>query len=244
MSLLVGPRRALLRGGKRYTDKVLGSNPIAYWPLNEKSGTVARCLVNPLQNGTYARDVSVMTTGAGIGDGNTAPFFDGANDVVNMSNATFLAAFNACRDLHTIMMWMRVANVGVWTDGTTRRTWQFVRDASEITTMERNSTNGRLRWHSTWGAGGGNRDLDGLANTAWMHIVLSRSQVAGQAIPYYNGGPLAAIATPNLSLGGVISAFWGAANAVPAAAWHGWIQHCAVWNRALAPAEIAALYVV
>ena len=52
MSLL-STRRALLGGSGGYNEKVLRTGPIAYWPQDETSGTVARCLVNPAQNGTY-----------------------------------------------------------------------------------------------------------------------------------------------------------------------------------------------
>jgi hypothetical protein len=78
---------------KSYAGMVLGLSPIAYWPLKEKSGTVAQCLVNAAQNGTYARNVTTMTTGEGIGDGNTAPLFDGVNDFVSIYSALFNTAW-------------------------------------------------------------------------------------------------------------------------------------------------------
>ncbi|NIV37784.1 MAG: hypothetical protein GWN58_52745, partial [Anaerolineae bacterium] len=41
--------RRMLAGG--YIGKVLGTGPIAYWPLNEGSGASAHCEINPAQNG-------------------------------------------------------------------------------------------------------------------------------------------------------------------------------------------------
>ncbi|GAI14148.1 unnamed protein product, partial [marine sediment metagenome] len=74
-----------------YDDKVLGMDPIAYWPLSETSGLVANCLVNPAQNGVYT---GVTLGQPGIGDGNTAPYFDGTNDYVDVLTAAFIAAYN------------------------------------------------------------------------------------------------------------------------------------------------------
>ena len=79
----IGTGRGLMGGGT-YADRVMRYGPIAYWPLWEASGTVAHCLVNPLQNGTYNSPVQGWPPGTGIGDGNTAPWFDGATSFVNI----------------------------------------------------------------------------------------------------------------------------------------------------------------
>ena len=50
-------------GGQTYSGRILATNPIAYWPLNETTGTAAVCPVNAAMNGTYNRDVSLMGTG-------------------------------------------------------------------------------------------------------------------------------------------------------------------------------------
>jgi len=93
-----------------YWERVMATDPIAYWPLWETSGTVARCLINPAQNGAYNSNVSGWPPGPGIGDGNTAPFFDGTNDYVNPFSVTFRGRFNGAEG--TVMIWAKVANVG------------------------------------------------------------------------------------------------------------------------------------
>ena len=105
----------LMPGGVSYDQKVLGYGPIAYWPLWELSGTTAQCLVNPAQNGTY----SGVTLGQeGIGDGGQAPLFDGANDYVDIYSAALAAIFPY--DEGSFCGWMKVFNVGVWSDGAVR----------------------------------------------------------------------------------------------------------------------------
>ena len=107
-------RRRILGGS--YADKVLSYGPIAYWPLWETAGASAACLVNPAQSGTavgvtWANDA----TGA---FGTAAPFFDGANDDINIYTAALAAAFSG--HVGSLMVWCRVANAGVWTDGAAR----------------------------------------------------------------------------------------------------------------------------
>ena len=245
MPLTIGTSRALLRGGKRYIDKVLGYGPIAYWPLNEQSGTVARCLVNPAQNGTYARDVSVMTTGAGIGDGNTAPLFDGTNDYVDIYSATLNAAFSGSEG--TLVLWVRVLNVGVWTDGTLRIAARLYVNGTNYAQLARSGVNSTLAYDYTAGGVYDGVALGGLATTTWMQLGVTWSAAADQVRAYHNGIQTGATQTVLGAWAGALDAartIIGAAVTPPAALWSGWLAHCIVWDRALAPAEIAALAVV
>ena len=102
-------------GAASYVSRVLGFGPIAYWPLYESSGTTAACLVNAAQNGTYSADVSLWPPGPGIGDGNTAPEFDGATEWVNIDTAALVAAFNGAEG--SFLIWARVFNVGGTSSG-------------------------------------------------------------------------------------------------------------------------------
>ena len=244
MPLTIGTQRALLRK-QTYIQKVLGSNPIAYWPLDEKSGTVARCYVNPAQNGTYARDVSVMTTGAGIGDGNTSPTFDGANDFVDIYSATLAAAFSVAAG--SVALWARVSAAGIWTDGSN----------DVLSHIGVNGTTNFVRLMKAAAAdniqasyvAGGVTDTSAAVynNVAWFQAAFSWDTAADQAI-FYLGGVQQGAALETLgvwagALGATVCAI-GAQTTTPALPWSGWLAHCIVWDRALAPAEIAALAVV
>ena len=167
-----------------YADKVLGYSPIAYWPMNETSGTAAVCQVNTAQNGTYARDVSVMGTGDGIGDGNTAPLFDGTNDYVNIQTATLAGAFNG--DLGWYAGWLKMT-AGVWTDSTTRGVLTLEVDANNDIKIRRESTDNNVRF---------NREANNANETTlygtggpytWCHFGMTWNQV-GDDIQYYWAG--------------------------------------------------------
>ena len=84
-------------GGISYTNKVLGidlANLIGYWPMNEAAGTDALDASPESNDGTYNSDVSGWPPGTGIGDGNTAPTFDGTNDYNDLETAAIFADFD------------------------------------------------------------------------------------------------------------------------------------------------------
>ena len=236
-------RRRLLDTGGTYADKVLATGPIAYWPQWEASGAVAQCLIKAAQNGTYT---GVDLGYPGIGDGNTSPYYDGANDYTNAFTATLAGAFNGQEG--SILFWAKVANVGVWTDGT-RRDMLFTQvNASNIIIIRRLVANNAIDWNYIAGGVTENIALGALTTTDWMHIGMTWSLSAGangEVKAYYNGAQSGATqVTLGAWAGAIINATIGATNVVPSNVWNGYLAHCAVWNRALAPAEIAALAVV
>ena len=99
-----------------YYEKVLGiqsANMLAYWPVWEASGAVADNI-----EGTAARDgayTGVDLGQPGIGDGNTCPWWDGANDYCNIYSTSLRDAFNGAEG--TIACWAKVNSAAVWTDG-------------------------------------------------------------------------------------------------------------------------------
>jgi len=228
-----------LMGGGTYADKVRGFGPIAYWPLWEKNGTVAQCLTNPAMNGTYSSDVSTWPVQTGIGDGNTAPYFDGTNDSVNILTVALIAAFNGTTG--TVAIWVKVP-AAAWTDGTSRRAVSFQPDANNYVYTRKNLNANQLRHVFLGNAVGGG------VNTAhteivWMPLAMTWNGATMQAYAngVVDGAPLAinAWAVP-LAVAAVI----GAWTTVPAEPWQGNLAHCALWNRVLTLSEIQALSVV
>lgn len=211
-----------------YDKKVLGYNPDAYWPLWEASGGVAQCLVNSAQNGAY--------TGVTLGDtttpwGDPAPFFDGVNDFVDIYSATFDGVFDGADG--SLMIWNKVYNAGVWTDGQTHNILRFEVDGSNtIYPQYSNAANTMnvpykagvatvwvthapissvdwLHWGFTWSA-----------SSDEVKLYLNGIQVGGtqNGLGVWSGGPLMNTRT-------VI----GAATTDPVLQFYGWEAHCAVW---------------
>lgn len=232
-------------GALTYQDKVLGYNPIAYWMLAEAAGTTAVDQVNsPAQDGTYGRDVAVMGTGAGIGDGNTAPFFDGVQDYCDVFSAALAAAFG--QNTGTIMVWARVANAGVWTDGAWRMTFS-VSGAGGFYLYDwgRPNVNNNLRRLYTPGGGGVNDPAYGGV-LVWMCLLCTWDVVGGQYRAYIDGVEYLPVIGVIGAIGAVDAAVLGAwcEAAYPNNPWHGWLAHAALWDVILTGPQIADLATV
>jgi hypothetical protein len=242
MPLLIGTKRALLRGAKTYTDKVLSYGPIAYWPLNESAGSVARCYIKSAQNGAYT---GVALGQTGIGDGNFCPSFDGAGDVVNVYSTTLRDAFSSA--VGTLSLWAQMANVGVWTDGAARWSTIIRADAQNYVQLRKSSINNVLDWYYV-----ANNVVElvqkaAVSETGWMHLAIIWDKAADQMKAYYAGAQEGATQTTLGVWAGSPSATQtciGAGNAGGVGSWNGKIAHTAVYDYALDAVAIADLATV
>ena len=233
-------------GGLPYGEKVLSYSPIAYWQLNETSGTTAVCSVNAAQNGTLNRDISTMGTGTGIGDGNTAPDFDGGSDVVDIYTTTFRDAFNGAEG--TAACWAKVSGVGAWTDGDLRFGIQLYVDDNNQIYILKSSTSNTLTWNYEAGNTVEQISKGSLTETGWMHLALTWTKTSEQVMAYYKGSQEGATATSLGTWSGdplsSIATCIGAYSVTPGAPWDGYIAHVAMWDSALSGATIAILATV
>jgi len=103
MTLLIGYSRA----GGTYIDLVNSYSPIAFWPLNETSGTNAHCEVTSSQDGTYA-DVTLDSTAGPFGEIN-APYFkgDGSSSEVDIYTSTLETAWSNTGGTLSVLMWYK-----------------------------------------------------------------------------------------------------------------------------------------
>lgn len=223
------------RGG--YANKVLRTNPIAYWPLWEASGTVAECLVNRAQDGTYSSDVSSWPPGVGIGDGNTAPFFDGTNDEIDILTASLQGAFDG--DAGTICAWVRVLNAAMWPDANQYLiiglkapgdNWvYFQKDDAPLPNelfVQRGAT-----------AIVGNPYTTTI--TDWFHAAATWDEVANELNIFVNGDQNTGAAALAAWVGVLSDAFIGARDG--GVRWNGWLANVALWSRVLPLATIVSL---
>lgn len=225
-----------------YRSKVLGTGPIAYWPLNEASGTTAACLVNPAQNGTYT-GAGVTVAGATAPNGDPAPTFAGANNSVNIYSAALNTAFDG--DTGSAIAWGKV-DTATWTDSTTRMLLGLYGSIDNHVRMYRASTDGLLSFSYKSGGTEDTKNVSNLRDPNWMCMAITWSKAADAVTFYRNGSSLgsesslAAWSAANLASSScAIGALNGTGSSWP---WDGAASHVALWDRVLTPAEIEDLH--
>lgn len=236
----------LMGRGKTYADKVLGYDPIAYWPLWETSGITAQCLVNPAQNGTAT---GVTWGQTGIGDGRTAALFDGINDYVNIYTATLAAAFNGTTG--GIHLWAKVSGAGVWTDSAFRYMLTLQDDGDNYIRLFKSSTNNTVSFqYKAGGTAESENDNSFAGRAGWIPFGMSWDKSAGVdgEVKYFADGVQTGATDTGLGnwVGPIINTTTniGCYASTPDNLWDGYIAHVAVFDYAPAPGEFAALAVV
>ncbi len=222
---------------KDYAWRVLHTRPesiIGYWPLDEVVGTVAHDLSGRRHNGAYT---GVDLARTGIGDGRTCPYFDGSTDYVNIFSAALASAFNGAEG--TVLIWGKVANAGVWGDGTFDELFAFQGDANNYYIMRKTSTANTLALLCKRGA----TALSATYVTSrlnWMCITLIWS--AGKSLIWYlSGEQIGATLASGIWAGALTKALIGSQTSTPTEVWSGNLAHCALWNCALSAQEIERL---
>lgn len=90
-------------GNINYVNEVLADSPVAYWRLDEETGSVVQDFSGNNLNGSYQGGVNQSTSG--IFPGNSAAGFDGINDHVDLSPAV---SSLANQTEGTLEMWLKL----------------------------------------------------------------------------------------------------------------------------------------
>ena len=228
-----------------YKNKVLGIQPanlIAYWPLDELSGAVA-----DNTEGTAARDgtyTGVTFGQPGIGDGNTCPLFDGANDLVAIYSDSLRDAFD--KDKGTLAIWFKVSGPGVWTDGVWRYCAQLHADNSNYIVLAKTNTNNQFLFR--YRAGGLNKQVQLIiSDTGWNNAAITWDTAVDEVKAYINGAQTGATQSSLGAWAGNLTATGtrlGAATAGPTLIWDGPLAHVPVWTTPLVLADIQSVATV
>jgi hypothetical protein len=236
-------RNLLGLGAGAYAERVLGMEPanlIGYWPLWEASGTKAEDISGRGHHGVHT---GVTLGQPGIGDGRTCPLFDGTNDFNNVYSAALAADFNGAEG--TLLIWAKVANAGVWTDGVARVMAGIGVDGTDnFLRTSKDAANNSL---SVYYEAGGTIDTvfkTGASAVGYMCLAMTWSKSGELLMSYYNGAAVdAGSATLGTWAGALASTrcVIGAATTTPALPWSGNLAHCALWSKALTAAQIAYL---
>lgn len=230
-----------------YTAKVMDidrASLIAYWRLNELSGTAADNIQgDPLRDGVYTN--GPVLGQIGIGDGLTAPLLDGVDDNIDVYSASLAGAFNPLEG--TLAIWGRMSSVGAWTDGTLKYLVRLRADGTNQISLYKTTVNSRLTFDYAAGGTSSTRNKDSNTTTDWFHMAITWSKSADQVIAYYNGVQEGAIIT---GLGTWVGALGsgtvrlGATAVAGSVWWAGFLAHAMLRNKALTAAQILALATV
>jgi len=182
---------------------------------------------------------------AGIGDGLTCPLFSGAS-FNNIYSPGFAAAFNPARG--SLLMWSKVFNAGVWTDGAYRRLWKIGTDGNNAIDVYKSITNNTLVFNRI---AGGISDLVSTTvmggNVNWFSTVLTWDTVTDELKVYINGAQVGATQT---TLGTWVGALNNTLCAIGANGtggsqpWYGYHAHGIVLNYVATDSEIAQWNVI
>lgn len=226
----------LMVGTKSYIEKIQALSPIAYWPLNETSGTavINYGTLGTAANGSYTGVTLASTTAPG---GTLAPYWDGTNDSATLTSTALNTAFN--RSEFTMMAWAKMDFL--WSEAIYREVMAARVNNTNRAYFIKLNANGQFAFlYNGNSATTKQQTWTGQTSTGWMHFAMTVSVANNRVYTYINGvqfdspnsGITAFVGNPTTTLGvdGVSSR------------WKGWIAHSAIWNRPLTTTEITNLY--
>ena len=225
---------------KTYIDRVLETGPIAYFPHNELSGTVGRCLVNHAQNGTYA---AALTTGEGIGDGEQAAYFDGSSQWLNIQTSALVSAFDGAEC--SLMGWAKVYSSSVWASTTIRQAFYLAVDGSNFIQSRHPDA---VDYYQLRQTSGGTTKLyywnDPPMPVDWFQWGISISETADQIKFYIDGAQVGTTGTNLGTWAGSPASTTIGSQGPGADKWYGWLAHTVICDEAKAASVFADLATV
>lgn len=236
--------------GRTHQDTVLGYSPVAYWRLSESSGTVASDISGNGYHGTYGGGITLGAAGALTNDSDTVPSFDGANDRVQIADGN---AFTFGTSTFSISAWVRFNNiaganerilVGKMEYVGNQREWALVKCGTNVdshcltpntlTFMASSSLSDGLQLSSI-------SSSTIVASATWYHVVATSN--AGAATIYLNGVSNASGTIAATMANGTAPVYLGMMfDPANIGALSGNLDEVAIFNTALTPAQVTALY--
>lgn len=203
---------------------IFGSNLLAYYPLDEESGTVATDRSGNGRNGTYAN----VTLSNAVGpSGKKIPRFTGTNgESINIAAAgSVLPATEGF-----MWAWGKAFNAAVWTDGIVRQLLYFLVNGTNYVLINKQSANNSMRGLRAAGGTG-----DGVSPTmqpsGLFHFGISWSDSGGRVRVYRNGEQTGGDQTGLGTWAGTVATSLIGAGAVADQVWNGWIGGVGLINR-------------
>jgi len=224
-----------------YQSKVLGLSPAGYWPLTETSGVTVFDVSGNGLDGT--------SDGVTVGDapgpiiGTLAHLYDGVNDRTNVPHTTIDAVINKSEG--ALGIWIKAANVGVWSDGANRAPVILAADGNNRILLQKSSTTGTF--FILYDAGGTTSavTVSSLSTTDWLHIAITWSVSDDEVIAYIDGSQSGSTQTTLGTWAGALDAdltLIGAGSKNPIVnPWDGWLAQVVLFDYALTAEQVLSL---
>lgn len=232
----------LLFQNKSYFTKVkglFGSALIAFWKLDEKSGSTAADSSGNARSGSYTNCVLGQPT---IGGKTLSTYFlETSNPYVNVYSSSLASAFNGAEG--TIQLLVKAGNAGFWTDAGSFRQVTFGADANNRVLIQR--TNGNPNALDLYYIAGGTSKTRTISTStlSTMCLTITWSKSNDRVRAYWNGVQQGADLTGLGTWAGALASSTcviGAATTTPAIPHRGWISNVFVLNREATPTEVLA----
>jgi hypothetical protein len=230
------PAEATVEAGTTYAGTVLADAPLAYWRVDEASGTVAHDMSGHGNDAQYVGGVTLGTGGALIGDADKAVTLDGATghlDAGNRFNFTGAAAY-------TLECWAQPNNISTSYQRLFSRELQTTpREGYLLFVRSPNGADPSTFSIERWAANATNQcpETNAIAQV-WHHFVATYD---GSASRIYLDGNLVATQPAALALNATNASLWMGASIFDTAAYFaGIMDEVAVYGTALPGARIAA----
>lgn len=211
-----------------YSTAVLATSPIAYWKHSEGTGTaIVDSSTNALTNGVY-QGVTWNATGSRYSD--ACPSHDGSGDYANIHSAALASVINLNEGC--LLMWAKMAESSVWTDGTNRQFFLFNINGSNSIIIFKSSTNNTIDYRRTGNATTKSQTVGSLSYTGWFSLLLSWSVASDHLKLYINGSQAGTTQTGNVAMaaGSLALAVIGAASLTPTNVFNGFYDDFILWN--------------
>lgn len=225
-------------GRRSYVEKVKALAPIAYWPLNELSGTTA---VDASGNGRNGTHVNATIDQPGFSE--RSVYYNGTNAHTNIFS--MLSSFNG----QTGSVHCAFQIPGAWNDGSERYAFYISPNGGLNTFYLRKNGNGALV-AARVASGSAALYIPGNLNTTnWVRFALTWNQPTNQYSCYINGVAMTNAGATMTVWSGTITdtdrCNLGSITTSSAAAnrWLGSIDDVAIWDRSLSASEVASLAV-
>lgn len=164
-----------------YYQKLLGYGPIAFWRLNETSGTDALDSTANGYDGTYSNVTLNADTGP---DGEPCPTFNGTSSQMDASSSGVLTTFDTAEG--SFIGWLQVSALGIWSNSQNHIVADINYNSVNRMRLRKNTSN-QFEW--TYAAGGTTETVTkaSITDIGWVHVGLTWSVSNDRVRAFWNG---------------------------------------------------------